>query len=45
MKKSTLAYTDKKVKAGKTYKYKIRSYSIVSGKKQKCSGDTFALCA
>lgn len=32
-KKSTLAYTDKKVKAGKTYKYKIRSYSIVSGKK------------
>ena len=32
-KKSTLTYTDKKVKAGKTYKYKIRSYSIVSGKK------------
>ena len=32
-KKSTLAYTDKKVKAGKTYKYKIRSYSVVSGKK------------
>ena len=32
-KKSTLAYTDKKVKAGKTYKYKIRSYSIISGKK------------
>ena len=32
-KKSTLAYTDKKVKAGKTYKYKICSYSIVSGKK------------
>ena len=32
-KKSTLAYTDKKVKSGKTYKYKIRSYSIVSGKK------------
>ena len=32
-KKSTLTYTDKKVKEGKTYKYKIRSYSIVSGKK------------
>ena len=32
-KKSTLAYTDKKVKEGKTYKYKIRSYSVVSGKK------------
>ena len=32
-KKSTLTYTDKKVKEGKTYKYKIRSYSVVSGKK------------
>ena len=32
-KKSTLTYTDKKVKEGKTYKYKIRSYSGVSGKK------------
>ena len=29
----TLTYTDKKVKEGKTYKYKIRSYSVVSGKK------------
>lgn len=32
-KKSTLTYTDKKVKEGETYKYKIRSYSVVSGKK------------
>lgn len=32
-KSSTLTYTDKSVKAGKTYKYKVRSYAIVSGKK------------
>ena len=32
-KSSTLTYTDKNVKAGKTYKYKIRSYAVVSSKK------------
>lgn len=32
-KSSTLACKDTKVAAGKTYKYKIRSYSIVAGKK------------
>ena len=32
-KSSILSCTDKNVKAGKTYKYKVRSYSIISGKK------------
>lgn len=32
-KSSTLAYKDTKVAAGKTYKYKIRAYNIVAGKK------------
>lgn len=31
-KSSVLTYTDKKVKAGKTYKYKVRAYTTVSNK-------------
>ena len=32
LKRSKSTFTDKKVKAGKTYKYKVRAYAIVDGK-------------